>query len=109
MSTLLREIDILKDDAINGRWRGVAINTKIVPAYLDTWEEILIPPDPNAQGENFRASSVALAVVQQSHFAADNDSGTRNHKETTASSSCKAPKTFFPRAGFEAGDDMRKT
>jgi hypothetical protein len=36
---MLRQVDSLKDDAQNGRWRDMAIHKTTIPQYLELWEK----------------------------------------------------------------------
>jgi hypothetical protein len=43
IETLLEQLDALKIDTRYGWWRDMTIHTKIIPSYLQRWEEILLP------------------------------------------------------------------
>eukprot|EP00980_Cylindrotheca_fusiformis_P007570 scaffold1580_cov116-Cylindrotheca_fusiformis.AAC.5 len=43
---MLRQIDSLRDDARNGRWRETAMQNRTTPQYLDLWEKRFFSPHP---------------------------------------------------------------
>lgn len=104
MSNMLREINILKDDARNGRWRDMVIHTNVIPKYLDTWEERFLPISiPKEETPRPAFSSWQLSSRASLRPPVTAEPETTKRRPLPPTSKLEEP---FSGAWFEVGDDV---
>jgi hypothetical protein len=69
VDNLMQQLDSMKNDIRYGFWRDMAIHERIIPAYLERWEQLLLPwPRQGEKKETVMNYSVAKASKHRTHF-----------------------------------------
>ena len=101
---MLRQIDILNDDAENGRFRDTLIHEKFMPEYLDIWEEKFLPEFIDKK--TARKSTGALVQPSKRKFLQSPITVERSNRTRTALPPLEEPREPYNGAWLEVGEHV---